>query len=61
VKPGEQWQIPFCRVSKSGQDWVDGGELGDDSLDGDWFGADPLDAGGASLDGSAKTQAVPLL
>jgi hypothetical protein len=62
VKPGEQVQVPFCRVSNSGQDWVDGAALGCwiCSLDGDWLGADPLDAGtslggvsvsGASLDG----------
>jgi hypothetical protein len=51
VKPGEQWQVPFCRVSNIGQDWVDGAALGCwvCSLDGDWLGADSLEADGASV------------
>ncbi len=66
MKLGEQWQVPFCRVSNCGQDCVDGAALGCwvCSLDGDWLGADPLDAGaslggdsvsGASLDANSLT------
>jgi hypothetical protein len=58
VKPGEQVQVPFCKVSNIGQDWVDGAGLGCwvCSLDGDWLGADPLDAG-ASLGGDSVSGA----